>query len=194
MLFRRRKPATIGERIRTYLWPRRSFSRSIQYFAKRVLRLTASSHAIAAGVAAGVFASFSPFLGFHFIMAVVLAYLLAGNLVAAVVGTGVGNPLTFPFIWAGSYELGTFIVNRGAMDERHINFAKMFRHFHFIELWKPILEPMAVGGTILGLGAGLIFYGITYWGVTVFRERRRIRMAERARARTERSYSGHQTI
>ena len=48
MLFRRRKPDGFLERVRTYLWPRRSFSRSLQYFSKRILRLKATPHAVAA--------------------------------------------------------------------------------------------------------------------------------------------------
>ena len=51
MLFRRREPEGVWERFRTALWPRRSFTRSVQYLVKRVLRLTATPHAIAAGVA-----------------------------------------------------------------------------------------------------------------------------------------------
>ncbi|MEP4421859.1 MAG: DUF2062 domain-containing protein, partial [Nitratireductor sp.] len=34
MLFRRRKPADMWERTRTFVWPRRSFWRSAQYYAK----------------------------------------------------------------------------------------------------------------------------------------------------------------
>ena len=55
MLFGRKVPAGLAERVRTSLWPRRSFWRSGKYFAKRALRLSASPHAIASGVAAGVF-------------------------------------------------------------------------------------------------------------------------------------------
>ena len=40
--------------------------------ASAILRLRASPHAIAAGVAAGVFASFIPFLGLHIIIAAVV--------------------------------------------------------------------------------------------------------------------------
>jgi uncharacterized protein (DUF2062 family) len=100
MLFRRRRPEGIFDRMRTAIWPRRSFGRSFQYFIKRVLRLTATPHAIAAGVAAGVFASWTPLLGFHFVLAFALAYVLAGNMVAAALGTAFGNPISFPFIWA----------------------------------------------------------------------------------------------
>src|SRR5690606_9209209 len=110
MLFRRRKPAHFGERLRVFLWPRRSFWRSAQYFAKRVLRLTATPHAIAAGIAAGTLASFTPYLGFHFIIAAAVAWVIRGNLIASALGTAVGNPLTFPFIWASTMAAGRFIL------------------------------------------------------------------------------------
>lgn len=194
MLFRRRKPATPWERVRVYLWPRRSFSRSILYFVKRILRLTATPHAIAAGVAAGVFTSWTPFLGFHILMALVITYLLAGNMVAAAIGTGFANPLTFPLIWTSSYELGTFMLENGRMREENIDLAQLFGHLKFMELWDPVLKPMLVGSIPLGLVFALAFYGLTYWGVNVFRERRRMRIEARAKARLKGRYTGHQTV
>ena len=143
MLFRRRKPPSLWERMRTYLWPRRSFSRSIRYIAKRVLRLTATPHAIAAGVAAGIFASWTPFIGFHFMMAFVIAYLVAGNMVAAAIGTSFGNPVTFPFIWTSCYELGKFILGQETGGDRHINLVRLFRHLEIADLWQPVLEADA---------------------------------------------------
>jgi uncharacterized protein (DUF2062 family) len=110
MLFRRRRPEGYFDRMRTALWPRRSFGRSFQYFIKRVLRLTATPHAIAAGVAAGVFASWTPLLGFHFILAFALSYVLAGNMVAAAIGTAFGNPLSFPFIWTLTIKIGNMLI------------------------------------------------------------------------------------
>ncbi|HMM65076.1 MAG TPA: DUF2062 domain-containing protein, partial [Mesorhizobium sp.] len=38
MLFKRRETESLWERLRVWLWPRRSFSRSLQYFSKRILR------------------------------------------------------------------------------------------------------------------------------------------------------------
>ena len=87
MLFGRKKPESWPEKLRVMLWPRRSWMRSTKYLAKRVLRLTASPHAISAGVAAGVFASFTPFIGFHFLIAFFVAYFIAGNFIAAASGT-----------------------------------------------------------------------------------------------------------
>ena len=167
--------------MRTYLWPRRSFSRSLQYFSKRILRLKATPHAVAAGVAAGVFASFFP-LGFHFAVAAVLCWVIAGNLVAAALGAVFfGNPLTFPLLWGASWEVGKLILHeRLPKNGPPAHLGEMMHTLSFAKLWHPVLEPMLIGAVPLGLIFGLIFYGITRWGMTAFREQRRKRMAERA--------------
>jgi uncharacterized protein len=184
MLFRRRKPAGLRERLRTLFWPRRSFWRSAQYYAKRVLRLTATPHAIAAGVAAGVFTSFLPFVGFHFIIAAILAWIIAGNILASAIGTAVGNPLTFPFIWGSTYEIGRFILEgRGPGEPRNIELVRLLRHLDFAQLWEPLIKPMTVGGVTLGLLFGMVFYVLTRWATIAFREQRRKRLADKARRR-----------
>jgi L-lysine exporter family protein LysE/ArgO len=63
MLFRRRKNLGFWERLGSFFWPRKSVWRSFPYYAKRVLRLTATPHAIAAGVAGlGTLVARSPVL------------------------------------------------------------------------------------------------------------------------------------
>jgi len=186
MLFRRRRPQGFFDRMRTALWPRRSFGRSFQYFIKRVLRLTATPHAIAAGVAAGVFASWTPLLGFHFILAFALSYVLAGNMVAAAIGTAFGNPLSFPFIWTLTIKIGNMLigVDSGA-HERHVNLQALLRHLDVKQLWDPVLKPMLIGAIPPGVITGVAFYILTYWGVRAFQTRRKSRLAERAKARLQ---------
>ncbi|MCB1418099.1 MAG: DUF2062 domain-containing protein [Notoacmeibacter sp.] len=185
MLFRRRKPADLGERLRTFVWPRRSFGRSAQYFSKRVLRLSATPHAIAAGVAAGVFASFTPFIGFHFIIAAALAWLLAGNLIASALGTAVGNPITFPFIWAATLQIGRLILDHGAhgLEKTRVHLGELFAHMEFSQLWTPVIKPMVIGCIPIGIAFAAGFYLLTRWAVNGFREQRRKRLADRARKR-----------
>ncbi len=182
MLFKRRETESLWERFRVWLWPRRSFSRSLQYFSKRILRLKATPHAVAAGVAAGVFASFFP-LGMHFIIAAVVCWLIAGNLVAALLGAAVGgNPLTVPLLWGASWEAGKVILHRHApLHGVPADLGGMMQHLSFAQLWRPVLEPIAVGAVPLGLAAGVVAYGITRWGMNTFRKQRRRRLAERAR-------------
>jgi len=170
--------------MRTALWPRRSFGRSFQYFIKRVLRLTATPHAIAAGVAAGVFASWTPLLGFHFILAFALSYVLAGNMVAAALGTAFGNPLTFPFIWTLTIKIGNMLIGiETGAHQKHVNLEALLRHLDISQLWEPVLKPMLIGAMPPGVVSGIAFYILTYWGVSAFQARRKSKLAERAKVR-----------
>ena len=184
MLFKRRKNLDFRERLWTLIWPRRSIWRSLQYYVKRTLRLTATPHAIAAGVAAGVFSSITPFLGFHFLIALAVAWIVRGNLIAAAIGTSFGHPLTFPFIWGATLELGRLILYRGdATPLAGQDLGDVLLHLEFAKLWEPILKPMTVGSLPLGLAIALVFYFVTRWAALAFREERRRRLAERARRR-----------
>ena len=91
MLFRRRSHISLAERVRVWLWPRRSWRRSGSYHLKRLLRLSGSPYSIAMGCAAGAFASFTPLMGFHIILSGAIAWCLRGNLIAAAIGTIMGT-------------------------------------------------------------------------------------------------------
>jgi len=171
MLFKRRDKESVVERVRVAVWPRRNHARSTRYVIKRVMRIRATPHAIAAGIAAGVFASFTPFMGFHFILAFVLAYLLRGNMIAAGLGTAFGNPLTFPAIWASTLSFGRFLIG-GDSAKSAAGFSETFRDAGFMAVWDPFIKPMAIGGIPLGVIAAGILYWITRAGVAAFQRRR----------------------
>ena len=181
MLFRRRSPPAIAERVRTLLIPRRSYGRSFKYFGKRVLRLSGSPHTVAAGVAAGVAASCTPFIGFHFVLSFVIAFLVRGNMLAAALGTAVGNPLTFPFIWFITFKIGSWIEGlwrEGPPTRLPANFAEGI----FANGWdaiSPLLRPMIIGAVPLAIVASLTFYGIVRLGLSLYQRGRRERLAER---------------
>lgn len=202
MLFSRRNPAGWQEKLRVAVWPRRSWARSLKYLAKRVLRLTASPHAIAAGIAAGVFASFTPYMGLHFLIAFAVAYIIAGNMIAAAAGTFIGNPITFPFIWAATFTTGNFILGIDPGENGPHETLKMLRHIDFWEvgfagiwdvgasIWEPVLKPMTVGAIPLGITLGVIFYIVTRWSAIAFQLSRRRMLAEKARQLKERAITG----
>ena len=181
MLFQRRNPPTRKERLRLLVWPRRSFSRSLRYGGKRILRITASPHAVAAGLAVGVFSAFTPFFGFHLIIAIVLAYVLAGNIAAAALGTTLANPLTLPLIWGSTFELGRFIMN-GSIDQAPpVHLGRALETMRFDEIWTPLLKPMLFGSTVLGAAFAVVVYFVTRFAVAAFRRRRIERLAEKYR-------------
>lgn len=146
------------------------------------MRLTASPHAIAAGVVAGVAASWTPFIGFHFLLAFAIAYLLAGNMIAAALGTAFGNPLTFPFIWAVTWKLGHFMLGHGVQDGT-VDLVALFEKLELSQLWDPVLKPMLVGAVPLAVASGVILYVVIFYAVRGYQAGRRERLAERARVR-----------
>lgn len=77
---------------------------------RRLHRLRADPHAIAAGFASGAALSCTPLFGLHILLALGLAWLVRGHLVAAAIGTAVGNPLTFPLIVSGAYGVGAAML------------------------------------------------------------------------------------
>jgi uncharacterized protein (DUF2062 family) len=181
MIFKRRIPERWHERFRVWLLPRRNYGRSFRYYWKRMLRIKATPHAIAAGVAAGTFASFTPFMGLHFILAFVLAWLLAGNMIAAAFGTAVGNPLTFPAIWTATHGTGTMLLgigDPGLETAAPLRIGALWERGEFMAVWDPILKPMLIGGVPLGFVAGAIMYGLTRFAVSAFQHRRNTRFAE----------------
>ena len=206
MLMKRRTPPGWLETLRIWIWPRRSWLRSGQYVTKRILRLTATPHAVAAGVAAGAFTSFTPFIGFHFLVAFFLAWLIRGNLIASALGTFVGNPLSFPIIWAATYTVGTYLVGTHvggaeppALGEAMRNVAASVWHFDFAgamaalgAIWTPILYPMLVGGTCIGVVIAIPIYFATRRAALLFREARRNKLMNKAREIRDRAQDLHQ--
>lgn len=147
------------------------------------MRLTASPHAIAAGVAAGTFAAFLPFLGLHILIAAGLAWIIRGNMLAAALGTAVvGNPLSFPLIWASTYAAGHVLLGAGPASAP-LHLGSRLRHMDFVALWHPLLEPMTIGGIPMGILAGVILYFPTRAAIAAFRNARRARKLGRDRQR-----------
>lgn len=167
------------------LWPRKGFLRPARYFQRRIVRLTASPHAIAAGFTAGILVSWTPVIGVHIIMAFVLAYLVGGNLLAATLGClAAGNPFTYPFIWAITWEIGHLILGRTSGDQGGaIDLPALFHKLDIWQLWSGVLEPMLVGAIPPAIVSGLLVYTVTFYGVRGFQRRRKARLMERARDR-----------
>jgi uncharacterized protein (DUF2062 family) len=174
MLFRRREKTSHIERARIWAWPRVSWRRSALYYAKRILRLSATPYAIAVGCAIGAFASFTPFVGLHFAISIALAWLVRGNIIAAAIGTAVGNPLTFPLIWASTYQLGHAIL-RGEQALAPPPFGRDLLE-RSIDNLSPMIKTMSVGSLPLGILAGLVVYAIVYKSVAAYQANRRKRL------------------
>jgi uncharacterized protein (DUF2062 family) len=190
MLPRRREPSprSAGGEAGKGVWSRlRIIAAGI---VRRLGELRASPHEIALGCAAGAFASITPLLGVQTLMAIALAGLMRASVPAAIVGTFVGNPLSWPFIWASTYAMGLHMVSSlqifgldGMIDPAAIEQnmlllwgALIERSPHLLDataalLW-PLLLPMLAGSLPIGLLTAAVVYYISRNVVRAWRVRR----------------------
>jgi uncharacterized protein len=195
MLFRRRNKSGFREKIAALVWPRKGFLRPVRYLAMRILRLNATPHAIAAGVAAGIVSSWTPFMGLHFLLSFALAYVIAGNMIAAALGTAFGNPLTFPFLWGTSWKIGNYMLGSAAVaGAGGIDLHHLFNTVSITQLWRPVIEPMLLGAVPPAIVSGILSYAILYFAARTFQTRRRERLLRVASQRLSREDDGAVTV
>ncbi len=130
--------------------------------------MPASNYAISSGFACGSMVSFTPLLGLHFILALIFAYLIRGNLIAALIGTVVGNPLTFPFIWGLIYKVGTFVTTI-----KHVTLSNKINFEMIVNQTYEIFFPMFVGGIIIAPLVWITTYFVIYSFISSYKKRKK---------------------
>ena len=176
MILKSRKPDGALDRMHRLLRPKKSHTRNFRYWGKRILRIRATPHALALGIAIGVFSAFSPLLGVHLIFALAASFLLGGNPVAAGLATTLANPVTFPLMIAGNYELGHLLIGREGDAAVHVgDLIHLLGTFQLDAIWGPVLKPLLLGSFILGG----IFAVATYFMVYYFARAVELARAER---------------
>lgn len=204
LVFKRRDPRTWRQLATESVWPRGGWKRAAQYVKHRLTRLPDEPHRIARGVFAGVFISFTPLFGFHFLGAAFLALILRGNILAALLATFIGNPITTPLIAISSVEFGHWMLG----IEEKLTVLTIFDAFTSAgtEIWSNILAiftadptrwsslahffqiiflPYLVGGILPGIAVGMICYYLTIPIIGAYQKIRALK-AEARRARRRR--------
>jgi uncharacterized protein (DUF2062 family) len=160
------------------IWPRSGWRRALKYIGYRVIRMPGTPYSIAAGFASGAAMSMTPFIGLHFILSALLAWLVGGNLLASAFGTIVGNPWTFPFIWVWTYYLGSLVLGTGhAAAGLHAHLSWNY----FIQMPKDVLVQMLVGSAPTAFVTWFLTFFPMRAIVAGIQERRRRRGAARRR-------------
>jgi uncharacterized protein (DUF2062 family) len=125
-----------------------------------LLHVEDTPHRTALAFGVGVLIAFSPFLGIHMGIALVVAFLFRLNRVAILFGTYLNNPWTIAPIYLAGTSLGCLLFgvsNDGleAIDWELTGAA--FRENLWVTL-RPYLWPFIVGNTLLGAACGLVGY------------------------------------
>jgi len=167
-MFLRRQKISIFQRVREFFWPTAGWHRSTRYVFHRVARIPGSAYSLAAGFACGAAISFTPFIGLHFVLSALLAYLMRANIIASAIGTAVGNPWTFPFIWVGVFNVGNWLVSADGVEAQEVDFLDVLTEsmealhrldygYLFDTAW-PVLLPMLIGCVPVGIFVWILFY------------------------------------
>lgn len=177
-ILKRRTPRDMFGKIREAVWPSMGWRRTFSYYRHRIFRTGDSTYKITAGLASGVAISFTPFLGTHFAQALFLSWLLRASLIGGFVGTALGNPWTFPFIFiliyktgmiiCGFFGLHEFLALPAAVRLGHEESAFDFLRYLFSHPVK-LLLPATVGGYAWAVLSWFLSYGLLYYPVRAMR-------------------------
>jgi uncharacterized protein (DUF2062 family) len=85
--------------------------RAARYYYLRFIRLKGHPSVLARGVAVGTFIGITPTIPFHTILALILAFVLRGSKIAALLSTFiVSNPITFLPQYYLSWQIGNWLL------------------------------------------------------------------------------------
>jgi uncharacterized protein (DUF2062 family) len=135
--------------------------RSFQARFMEMLGRNSPPELVAASFAVGVTISFSPLIGFHWAIALGLAFLLKLNKVDVLLGTLAVNPLTIGPISALALPLGRFVLHAERVAVAHLP----WREFFSPAFWSAAGPRMRAVGLQWGVGMlllGLVTGALTY--------------------------------
>jgi len=132
----------------------------VRRIVQLLLHIEDSRHRTALAFAVGVLIAFSPFLGIHMGIALVVAFLFRLNRVAILLGTYINNPWTLAPMYLGGTSLGCLLMGVSKDGLSEIDWDLHGSEF-FSSLWvtlRPYVWPFLLGNTILGLLCGVVGY------------------------------------
>ena len=199
-MFKRRERRSIFRFFYEVIFSFKGISRAIEYISIRLKRIPDTPHKISLGMSCGIFASFTPLFGLHFLIAGLLSYLLRANVLASLIGTFVGNPITFPIITVFNLKLGEWILGSseyssgdgGMIFEGFLDFIFLIYKSFFTEgsigennvprineFLNGVFIPYSLGGLILGIFIAVISYFLLRPLVATYQKKRSALKAKR---------------
>ena len=136
------------------MWRGIGFVRQCKLMLTRFVRLRGLPEEIARGMALGIFIGMTPTMGLQMPIALVCAWVLKQNRIAAVLGVWITNPATAPFIYGLEYEVG-----RRLMGLDYVGFPAELTLESVRQTGWEILAPLWLGGIL----AGLLLAPVAYW-------------------------------
>ncbi|WP_108813503.1 DUF2062 domain-containing protein [Loktanella sp. Alg231-35] len=191
MVFKRRDRRAVWQIVLDFFYPRGGWARAFEYVKHRVRRLPDTPQKIGRGIWAGVFVCFTPLFGLHFVFAAIIARLMRGNILAALMATFFGNPLTFPPIGYASINLGSWFLGIPPARNQRLgekftdagadvwnNLTAVFTsariNWHGLRVfYDDVFFPYLIGGIVPGLITATVIYYLTVPVISAYQRRRK---------------------
>jgi len=139
------------------------FLEKIRETVKKLFSLKDTPHAIAGGVAIGVFVGFTPLFGIKTLLSLGLAYALRCNPIAAVIAVSLHDVLMpfAPFLMRMEYDIGYWMLSHPhhlppklELSHQHLHLGEMLQWTTFLNLGLPLL----LGSLVVSAPAAVVFY------------------------------------
>ncbi|KNG94655.1 DUF2062 domain-containing protein [Pseudaestuariivita atlantica] len=206
MVFKRRDRKSWGRWALELIWPKGGWTRAAQYVKHRLRRLPDSPERISRGIWAGLFTTFTPFYGLHFIVAGAIAMVMRGNILAAMLATFFGNPLTYVPIGVISLHTGYALLGIRPEDRIDGSIGRKFVKagedlWHNITapftdatadwtalgvFYQEVFFPYLIGGILPGIVVATIGYYLSIPVIRAYKKRRKGLLKEKFEALRER--------
>lgn len=138
------------------MWRRLGFFRQFKLNLIKLVRLSVEPDEIARGMALGLFIGMTPTFGIQMFLALIFAFILRQNKIAALIGVWNTNPITAPFIYGLEYEVGRVLLG---MPHPQANIQFTFDAMK--QLGWQLASPLCLGSLVLGIPVTIVGYALT---------------------------------
>ncbi len=161
-----------------------------RFIVLRVLHANDPPHALALGLAIGVFVAMTPTIGAQMVIAAAIAASFRANKILAMAAVWISNPATMVQIYYVNWRIGQYFVETGigvegesavqAQITRIIEsiggMSNLFLHLLDKAFWSEVLRlvwalgiELWIGSFLVGFGCALPSYLIARWIITAYR-------------------------
>ncbi len=160
-----------------------------RFIVLRVLHANDPPHALALGLAIGVFVAMTPTIGAQMVIAAAIAASFRANKILAMAAVWISNPVTMLPIYSVNWQIGRYFVEAGMVDDESAVQAQITRiieriggmsnlFFHLLDkaFWSEVLRlvwalgiELWIGSFLVGFVCALPSYLIARWIITAYR-------------------------
>jgi len=170
--------------------------RARKFVIQKILHADDTPHAIALGTAVATFIAFLPLVGLQTLISISLAAALRANKAVCVPIVWITNPFTLVPIYGAWFGLGRWVMASPTEADSVVVLNELGQQQQLnawtLEFWKDLFSRLAglglelwIGCAIVGVVLSMISYLAARWGVSAYREKRRLRLLRKSLLRSK---------